>query len=378
MNKHSRSLCFAIVAKILYDVIRSNIITGGRVFQFIHIECYAREAGKGKAGGNDIDKVVAENEREEGNCPHVANPAAPIIRYGLSAKEAGELAKKWAETAKDASGRKLRKDGLCLLEGIISYQNTGKNWDEFREDCIDWLHSQYGNRLKSVIEHTDETHPHIHFLVVPRIGERFETIHRGKAAAAEAKAAGKKKGGQNLAYIEAMREWQDEFSRDVAMGHGMTRIGPKKRRLTRAAWNAEQQQAEFLTDAKKQHDALRRRVLREARKEAEKEIARIKEGASNLGNFMGEIAKGIFSAFHTPTKRAKEEAEKAQREKMELAKIAQKILEERLKNENSLKIEALRADLEREKRITASYEEDLKRFLPREDFLKLKRENHWR
>jgi len=350
------------------------------VFQFIHIECYAREAGKGKAGNNTVDKVVAENDRDEGNCPHVEQPMPPIIRYGVGAKQAGELAKKWAETAKDAGGKRLRKDGLCLAAGVISYKNTGKNWDKFREDCIDWLHSQYGDRLKSVIEHTDEGHPHIHFLVVPRNGERFDAIHRGKAAAAEAKAAGKYKGGQNLAYIEAMRDWQDEFSRAVASGHGMTRIGPKRRRLPTAVWNAEQQQAESLADAAAQKSAIRRKVLREARKEAEKEIERIKAEAAGVGNRIAEVAKAAISALHAPTIRAKKAAEKAEAEKkkiLEEAKKDRKALEERLKAKTKLEIEALQQELSRQKRIAESYERDFERFLSPEQFLELKREKHF-
>lgn len=350
------------------------------MFQFIHIECYAREAGKGKAGNNTVDKVVAENDREEGNCPHVERPMPPIIRYGVSAKQAGALAKKWAETAKDASGKRLRKDGLCLAAGVISYKNTGKNWDKFREDCIDWLHSQYGDRLKSVIEHTDEGHPHIHFLVVPRNGERFEAIHRGKAAAAEAKAAGKYKGGQNLAYIEAMRDWQDEFSRGVAMCHGMTRIGPKRRRLPNAAWNAEQQQAEFFADAAAQASAIRRKVLREARKEGQKELERIKAEAAEIGSRIAEVAKTAISALHAPTIRAKKAAEKAEAEKnkiIEKAKKEREAFEERLKAKAKLEIEALQQELSRQKMIAESYERDFEQVLPAEQFLHMKKQKQF-
>lgn len=50
---------------------------------------------------------------------------------------------------------------------------------------------------------------------------------------------------------------QDEFSKKVAMGHGLTRIGPGRRRLTRAQWKAEKAQAAF-ADAKAQHKAARK------------------------------------------------------------------------------------------------------------------------
>jgi len=95
-----------------------------------------------------------------------------------------------------------------------------------------------------VIAHHDESHPHLHFYVVPEPGQRFETIHQGKAAAAAAKQQpGTKKGGENQAYKQAMREFQDEFFDAVGIENGMTRIGPGKRRLTREEWKLEQIQA---------------------------------------------------------------------------------------------------------------------------------------
>ena len=40
--------------------------------------------------------------------------------------------------------------------------------------------------------------------------------------------------------------WQDGFQRAVAAHFGLTRRGPGKRRLTRGAWKAEQEQARSL------------------------------------------------------------------------------------------------------------------------------------
>ena len=49
-----------------------------------------------------------------------------------------------------------------------------KDWPRFREATVAWLKQQYGERLRSVVEHTDEAHPHLHFYAVPLPGERFE------------------------------------------------------------------------------------------------------------------------------------------------------------------------------------------------------------
>jgi hypothetical protein len=62
--------------------------------------------------------------------------------------------------------RRLRKDGICLLAGVVSYP-----WDHqsLRDDPVDsdahslwqqmtvgWLQEQFGRHLKSVVEHRDE------------------------------------------------------------------------------------------------------------------------------------------------------------------------------------------------------------------------------
>ena len=120
------------------------------------------------------------------------------------------------------------------------------DWPRFREASVRWLKSQYGERLLSVVEHTDEAHPHLHFYAVPRAGESFDVLHRGRSAAAKKASEGAKKGAQNAAYREAMREWQDEFSNAVALDFGLARLGPKRRRLTRGQWKAEKVQAKAL------------------------------------------------------------------------------------------------------------------------------------
>lgn len=146
----------------------------------------------------------------------------------------------------DAKGRKLRKDALCLVAGVVSMpeDTTQQAWESFRADAVGHLQQKYGDRLQTVIEHTDESHPHLHFYVIPRPGERFETIHQGKDAAAEIKRGGGLKGAQNQAYKSAMRAYQDEFFEMVGIPHGLARIGPGRRRLTREAWKLEQVQAE--------------------------------------------------------------------------------------------------------------------------------------
>ena len=208
-------------------------------FQFLHVEGYARHAGKGKAGGHTVASVMAEATREQGACPHVEHPSPPVLLFGCPLAEVEAEASEWAANSVDAIGRKLRKDGLCLLGGVLSAPDElpAEEWESMKRDAIAWLNRD--GRLLSVAEHTDEAHRHVHFYKVAAPGERFETLHPGRAAALAAKASGAVKGEQNRAYKKAMRGFQDDFFEHVGARHGLTRLGPAKRRLTRSAWKAE-------------------------------------------------------------------------------------------------------------------------------------------
>lgn len=216
-------------------------------YQFIHVESYSRTSPKkGKNGGHSVASVVNEAIREKNSIPHVENPKAPTYIYGKPLEVLEETCNTWADSMKDAQGRKLRKDALCLAAGVVSMpaETTPEAWEAFKIDAVEHLKAKYGDRLQTVIEHTDESHPHLHFYVVPRPGERFEAVHQGKMAAAESKRAGGLKGAQNQAYKSAMRQYQDEFFETVGIKNGLTRIGPGRRRLTREEWKLEQLQVE--------------------------------------------------------------------------------------------------------------------------------------
>jgi len=223
-------------------------------YQFIHVECYARVGSKQRRKQKDghvkevrkwsIHDIADEAERVPGSCAHVMNPQPPLVLFGMGVRETMRCAENWANHTKDAKGRKLRADGLCLLAGVISMPAEEiHRWDSFKQAAIEYLQKRYGTRLRCVLEHIDEMHPHMHFYVVPEVGESFEDVHDGRKAALEAARSGAIKGEQNRRYRDAMRAFQDDFSEQVAAGYGQARIGPARRRLTRAAWKAEQDQA---------------------------------------------------------------------------------------------------------------------------------------
>lgn len=233
-------------------------------YQFLHLEAYARVPGKGKAGGHSIASVVAEAERQPGACPHVVAPQAPVLLFGCPPSQAAVAAESWATQAMDTRGHKLRKDGLCLVSGVISVPKELGNWKEYKNSSVCFLKNFYGPRLRSVVEHTDEKERHLHFYAVPLSGERFEVLHPGRAAAALSKAAGQKKGEQNKAYKNALRRWQDHFFMEVSSRYGLTRIGPGRRRLTRAEWKAEQEQAQLSAKIARENQELRANLIYQA------------------------------------------------------------------------------------------------------------------
>lgn len=310
-------------------------------YQFIHIEAYARVAGAGKAGGRNVGNVLAEADRKPGNCPHIdpeklADPACvPVRAYGLKLDKVEQEANKWAEQAKDAQGRALRKDGHCLLAGVVSMPNdtSPEDWRKFRYDAIDWLKKEFGDRLRSVIEHRDESHPHLHFYCIQEHGKGFASLHPGQQAARQAKAQGLKKGEQNEAYKNAMRDWQDKFSRDVGQHHGLTRIGPGQRRLTRGEWKQEQKQAKALQQAKSRAKS----VLKQAEKKAIEREQQAEEKAQKTAGFgasVGGFFDGLKNGYSKSKKELEEKIEEVREE--ERAKHSKELNEQRKTYEHRL------------------------------------------
>ena len=131
-------------------------------FQFLHIEAYARHGSKqhGQPRKWSAREIAAEAMREPDACPHVAQPLPPQVLHGCTPAEAAKLAHDWADSSQDAKGRKLRADGLALAAGVVSLPaEQRQDWPRFREATVAWLRQQYGERLRSVVEHTDEAHP---------------------------------------------------------------------------------------------------------------------------------------------------------------------------------------------------------------------------
>jgi len=326
-------------------------------YQFIHVEAYSRESSKQKKGGLSIGQVIAEARRDAGNFPHVPNAQPPSVLLG-NLDQVAEEVDAWADSMTDAKGRKLRKDAQCLLAGVISLPREEEaNWDKFKASAIEWLKEKYGDRLRCVVEHQDESHPHFHFYCIAKQGERFETVHDGKAAALEAKAKGLLKGEQNTAYIGAMRTLQDDFSSKVGQRYGLARLGPGRRRLTRAQWKAEQAQAKALANvektARKRHEHYKKRGLEAGREQAQEETKAI-------GQKIGGVFEGLKGKWHQPSAKALAEVEKVKKQANAYAERVKKQAEKEVQEEKNRR-RMLDAELEKQRNIATNAEDENKR-----------------
>lgn len=289
-------------------------------YQFIHLESYARKAD---AKGRDTRFIFGEASRRPGSSVHVANPVPPIIVHGLSVEAVQELHDSAVVSAtvevKGGKSRKIRSDQKSLHTIVASHPFT---MDEIRADpgkrreaeqwerrTIAWLQDQYGDDLKSVIRHDDESHYHLHAYVVPISDPEMKAakfhpgvtakrmiMTSGPAVGEDQKALGRR---ADAAYKAAMREWQDSYHEAVAVPCGLTRLGPQRRRLSRDEWQREQVQARALQN-----------VVRQARKvkaSGEEFISRTKTDAAKIAADAARAQEAALAA----QARARREQEQA-------------------------------------------------------------------
>lgn len=210
------------------------MITGG--IQFVHIAVYSLHSPKKTSRGADrkwaVRDVIAEASREPQACLHVPRPRPPNLLHGPSLAELeAEIGAIHARSC-DAAGRRLRKDASVLLAGVASYPRGGIEYSYWKQSTLEWLQTEFGEHLRSVVEHTDEAHPHLHFYAVNPDGGNVKDLHPGFHAAKGAQAPRE----QRLAYNTAMRAFQDRFWEHVAGPSGLARLGPGRQRMSRAQW----------------------------------------------------------------------------------------------------------------------------------------------
>lgn len=233
---------------------------------FLHCQTFAR---KPSGAGNSIAQVIGEVLREPEYSLHVDAPKPPRVILGnpagFRAEHDAHVAARTTSvsTRKGVVQRAIRSDRHTLATIIASYPltfaqieaggaKTAELQATWERETIAWVQGRYGDQLCVVVAHEDETHPHLHFWLLPDDpGADAASLHPGKvakrAAAAQAKAEGQDgcaavRAG-NVALKAAMRDWLNAYYYDVGVPLGMTRDGPKRRRLARAEWRAEKAHA---------------------------------------------------------------------------------------------------------------------------------------
>ncbi len=252
------------------------------MYQFIHIETYAREAstktptkakastpqgrlaalgganapkgmdaftqadGKGTKGKASARDVINEALRNDDHCNHVEAPQSPTYLVG----DLGDMLtllpeiERKAAAEKERTGKAPRKDMHVLLAGVASYPRAladadPKGHERWEQATVKWLRKKYGDALRVVLRHEDEAHPHIHFFVLDRHELNAKKLHDGYVA--KAKASTPKE--SVMAFNDAMRDYQSAFYAEVGHGVGLLRDGPKRKRMDRPTYKALQREA---------------------------------------------------------------------------------------------------------------------------------------
>jgi hypothetical protein len=214
-------------------------------YTFAHLEIHSRKGGK----SGSTSSILDEASRSPGASPHVAKPAPPELVYGMPIDELRRLHDSRAEacqvTQSNGRTRKIRSTQNTLATVVMSFPEelatadpaAVKDWERRN---IAWLKAEYGDRLKTVVRHVDEAHPHLHAYLLDDGPEmRATSLHPGHEAKAAAIADGATNKAGDRAYRQAMREWQDRYWQAVGLPCGLARIGPARRRLTRHGWKEE-------------------------------------------------------------------------------------------------------------------------------------------
>lgn len=255
------------------------------MYQFVHIETFARVASrkerptKKKAGPSgaatssaaddpkgmdryttadgvkrgdkgNVSDVIGEALRDDGNCRHVDDPQAPTFLIGDADTVralAVEIDEK-CERVKASKGRAVRKDAHVLLAGVASFPEslqkaepeTYARWELL---TLAWLQGKYGDNLRAVLRHDDETYPHLHFFVLSRDPMAYDAkaLHDGHVAVAASGAPSMTKEG-GAVYNDAMRDFQSDYYAKVGHPCGLHRDGPKRVRKTRQQYKREQRE----------------------------------------------------------------------------------------------------------------------------------------
>lgn len=236
-------------------------------YQFARLETYS---SKGNTKRRNVAAICAEAARAPDAAPHVAAPLPPSVLYGVDPMTALSMHDHHIAASKQAlrgTGERIRKDTHTLACCVASYHDFTRpapegapsrptisdrdrrvGYERWKVDAIAFMLAdagRYGRKVLSIVEHLDEDHPHLHSIEIALNGRAdCKAAHPGEMAkTAAAKTNPGQKHSATRAFKMAMSSYQDDYFRAVGVKHGQARTGPRRRRLSREAWNAEQREA---------------------------------------------------------------------------------------------------------------------------------------
>lgn len=344
--------------------------------QFLHIQSYSRKANK---IGQSVQQILDEAGRAPEFCQHVENPEPPNLIYGLTPLQVREkhdeiVESGYVEVALNdgtSARRGIRKDRHTLLTAVASYPLLTKqvaaesacreayaHWIELN---VCWLKETFGDRLISVVEHVDEEHPHIHAFILPFDDPSCSARHLNPAwkAKQDAEASARENGKPakeavklgNLAYRARGRELQDQYFAEVGLPAGLTRVGPKRERLSREQWKQRKEQARRdaaqirqMTERIEQIADIEAQLDADADRRAEEIVRKL------------DAAEALFAEALSAQSQAEEEAQEVRARTNETVAAMKQEVQAKLDTEakrlerRAAEIQSERSALERERR----------------------------
>lgn len=266
-------------------------------YQFIHYEKYKLQ---------DLTGIIGEATRTDGFCPHVPRPEEPTVLKGDLAKLKAQLEKevpvfkrqlKTTVKGKEViCERGLRKDANILLAGTASYPTPGArpgdpDFDRWLKLNMRFLDKEYGGQLQAVVLHLDESHPHIHFYVIPSGYDMTNACRADKASKEENK---------KTASAQALRDYQRDYNEQVGIYCGLSHTGPRRRRLTRQEWVDETTANKLASDCINRTLTVAGRT-RDKNLQLEAELRKTRERVSELEQQTAEqeMALGLATGLGT-------------------------------------------------------------------------------
>jgi hypothetical protein len=265
-------------------------------YQFIHVDTYARIPNK-NFNKQSIWGIVHEADRVPHACLHIENPKKPILLYGEQLSKMAQKLYDLADKCRDSLGRKTRKDAQLLLAGVASYpkksQDIEYNDEHFQrwlKLSVQFLKDEYGDYLRSIILHfDDELFPHYHFYCYPNPDENnrlnIRDVHVGMKArdTVSDKGLGSGKKRRKL-YKDAMRAFQDRYYSKVGISSGLSRLGPKRQRMTRKEWRDEQNRCDRLKYYEQQKIEIEKlsKTLSQSNEQKEQLLEKLKDEKKSI------------------------------------------------------------------------------------------------